>query len=95
MDVQFWDNDRICIRSIPAELPQFNLQQWVKKFKPQIKPDDIQFSDLLACCQFSAYDVGLVECEQIKEDILNHASPLEIAAFAKCLDFSNCRKLFK
>jgi DNA mismatch repair protein MutL len=95
IDLQFWDNDRVCIRSIPADLPQFNVQQWVKQLKPQMHADDLHINDLFACCQFSAYDVDAVECENIKDEILNQAQSQDIMMFARCLDYSSCRKLFK
>ena len=95
IDLQFWDSDRVCIRSIPQDLPQFNLQQWLKQFKLHMTADDIHLNALLACCQFSAYDVGPQEFELMQSDIMNQAESFAIAEFAQCLDYSNCRKVFQ
>ena len=89
LDMQIWSDDSVCIRAIPDWLPQFNLKSFCKILNQATELEDIGFSNLVKCCQFSAYDITLHEYQLILEDI--HHSP----DYVRPLDIESCRKIFK
>jgi DNA mismatch repair protein MutL len=95
IDLQFWDSDRLCIRSIPEYLPQFNLREWVKLLASFRCAEDISLNHLVSCCHFSAYDITIEDIKNIINMLMNPVDKEQIEVFAKCLDFKNCMKVFK
>lgn len=93
-ELDFWGDERLCIRAIPESMPQLNLNDWVKVLKPKMLLDDLSLNHLLSCCQFSAYDITENDIELIRGD-LNDLDPSDTQQFARCLDSKSCRKLFK
>jgi DNA mismatch repair protein MutL len=89
LDMQLWGNDSICIRGIPACLPQFNLKTWLNILNRTSKLEDIHLDTLIKCCQLSAYDISMNEFQFILEDLNANSD------FARPLDVENCRKIFK
>ena len=90
IEMQIWSENSICIRSIPAWLPQFNLKNFVNLVIKALKVDDISRADLVKCCQFTAYDLSSIEYDLIQTALANNQN----GVFAKQLSIENCRKIF-
>lgn len=95
IDLAFWDDNRVCIRSIPAFMSQLNLNTWIKVFKSNMCIEDLSITHLFTCCNFSAYDVTAKEYEQILKDLSPPHDIEQISAFARVLDNKTCQKAFK
>jgi DNA mismatch repair protein MutL len=89
LDMQIWGDNSICIRAIPAWLPQFNLKSFGNILNQASKLEDINVKDLIQCCQFSAYDITHIEYQLMLEDIG------QSNLFTRPLDIEACRKIFK
>ena len=95
IDLSFWDDNRICIRSIPEFMCQLNLNQWIKVFKTNMDVDDVNLPHLFGCCTFSAYDVTASHYKMMMDDISNPEDMEKVKSFARLLDHSSCLKVFK
>jgi DNA mismatch repair protein MutL len=95
IDLSFWDDSRLCIRSIPQFMCQLNLNEWVKIVKSNMNIEDINITHLFRCCTFSAYDLTASHYEMMVDDISNPEDIENIKLFARLLDHSSCRKVFK
>ncbi len=95
IDLSFWDDNRLCIRSIPQFMSQLNLNEWVKIIRTQMNIEDINVTHLFRCCTFSAYDMTVAHYEKMIDDISNPEDVDQIKLFARLLDHSSCRKVFK
>jgi DNA mismatch repair protein MutL len=95
MDIQFWGEDRLCIRGIPECFAQIDLQSWLQIFKSNIQADDLNLQQLFAATRLSTYDFDDKRLADLIQDLeLGQTNPQELD-FAKCLDLQNCRKLFQ
>lgn len=95
IDLQFWGTQQICIRSIPSMMPQFNLSQWIKHFRTNVSLDDLSVGHLLQCCQYSAYDVTQDDVDLMIAMVMNPEDSVDTQAFARCLDYKHCQKVFQ
>jgi hypothetical protein len=95
IDLQFWGEQRICIRGIPQVMPQLNLNHWLAAIKSNMSIDDLSISHLLNCCQYSAYDITQADSEMMIAMIMNPSDPSSVSVFARCLDTQHCQKVFQ
>lgn len=89
LDMQVFGSDSICIRAIPACLPQMNLKKWFAYLNKIHKMEEFTLDLLLKSCQFSAYDITHSEYQAMIEDLIPGND------FACALDLETCRKIFK
>lgn len=94
MDLQFWGDDRLCIRGIPKEFAQIDLGLWLKNFHPGLQADDLTLTQVFAASHLSAYDLTQTQVEDLLQDLEAGLAMGQSLQFAKCLDVQNCRKLF-
>lgn len=91
IEMQAFGEEKICIRSIPACLPQFDLNAWVKYLNQVNKVCDIKIEAILACANFSAFDISMPIFQQILTDLDNTS----LVTYAKLLSIDNCKAFFK
>jgi len=94
MDLQFWGDDRLCIRGIPAEFAQIDLSMWLRNFHQGLVADALTLNQLFDASLLSAYDLTPKQAQDLAQDLEEGLAMGQALKFAKCLDLQNCRKLF-
>lgn len=94
LEMQFWGNNKLCIRAIPDELPQFNLRLFVKYLAAIRDLVELNWSLLCKSCQFSSYDLQEHDFDALTASLIHTEKPGMLPNFCKVLDVNHCRKLF-
>ena len=94
LEMQSWGDDKLCIRAIPAHLPQFNLRLFVQHLNAITQLDELNWTFLSKSCQVTSYDLQEDDLQALTQVLQSLQAENRTAPFAKILDAQQCRKLF-
>lgn len=94
LEMQSWGDNKLCIRAIPDDLPQFNLRLFVKQLSSIRHLEELNWSLFCRSCQFSSYDLEENDIETLTESLISQQEQGAGCEFAKVLDINHCRKIF-
>ncbi|NDH08121.1 MAG: DNA mismatch repair endonuclease MutL [Gammaproteobacteria bacterium] len=94
LEMQSFGSDKLCIRAIPDDLPQFNIRIFVKNLSAIRRLEELNWSLFCKSCQFSSYDLTESDFDTLTANLIKLQEQGEGAHFAKVLDLHHCRQLF-